>query len=67
MNAHISHDMTEQNMHEHDDTANSNNHLNNDWQHTLAQPIEVGGIGVHSGRFIEVILHPAPADHGILF
>ena len=67
MNAHTSHDMTAQNAHEHDDTANSNNHLNNDWQHTLAQPIEVGGIGVHSGRFIEVILHPAPADHGIVF
>ena len=39
----------------------------NGWQHTLFQPVEIGGIGVHSGRFIEVVLHPAPAGHGIVF
>ena len=39
----------------------------NGWQHTLSQPVEIGGIGVHSGRFIEVVLHPAPAEHGIVF
>ena len=39
----------------------------NGWQNTLFQPVEIGGIGVHSGRFIEVVLHPAPAGHGIVF
>ena len=67
MNAHTSHDMSAQNAHKHNDTVNSNYNLINDWQHTLAQPIDIGGIGVHSGRFIEVILHPASADHGIVF
>ncbi len=67
MNAYTSHDMTAKITHEHEDTTNSDNNLINDWQYTLAQPIEIGGIGVHSGRFIEVILHPAPADHGIVF
>lgn len=36
-------------------------------QCTLARPVEVGGIGVHSGRYIDVKLHPAPANHGIIF
>ena len=36
-------------------------------QCTLARPVEVGGIGVHSGRYIDVTLHPAPANHGIIF
>lgn len=36
-------------------------------QSTLARPVEVGGIGVHSGRYIDVAIHPAPANHGIVF
>ena len=44
-----------------------NNGQNSGMQHTIAHPIEIGGIGVHSGRFIEVILHPAPTNHGIIF
>ena len=36
-------------------------------QCTLARPVEVGGIGVHSGRYIDVKLHPARASHGIIF
>ncbi len=38
-----------------------------EWQTTISQPIELGGIGVHSGRFIEVVINPAPAGHGIIF
>ena len=36
-------------------------------QKTLEQPVEISGIGLHSGRFIEVTLMPAPAGHGIMF
>lgn len=36
-------------------------------QSTLARPVEVGGIGVHSGRYIDVTINPAPANHGIVF
>ena len=37
------------------------------FQNTLARPIEIGGIGVHSGRYVEITIHPAPAYHGIIF
>ena len=37
------------------------------WQKTLRQVIEVSGVGLHSGRFIEAELHPAPIGHGIIF
>lgn len=37
------------------------------FQSTLARPCRVSGIGLHSGRHTEVVLHPAPADHGVAF
>ena len=37
------------------------------FQNTLARPVEISGIGVHSGRYIEIIIYPAPAHHGIVF
>ena len=46
---------------------NGNDTASHGWQHTIAQAVEIGGIGVHSGRYIEVTLHPAPAGHGIVF
>lgn len=36
-------------------------------QTSLKQPAELRGIGLHSGRFIEVTLLPAPSGHGIVF
>ena len=36
-------------------------------QTSLKQVAELRGIGLHSGRFIEVRLLPAPAGHGIVF
>ena len=36
-------------------------------QTSLKQTAEVRGLGIHSGRFIEVSLQPAPAGHGIVF
>ena len=37
------------------------------FQSTLARPVEISGIGVHSGRYVETIIHPASAYHGIVF
>jgi UDP-3-O-[3-hydroxymyristoyl] N-acetylglucosamine deacetylase len=36
-------------------------------QTTLARQVRLSGIGLHSGRHVHVILHPADADHGIVF
>jgi UDP-3-O-[3-hydroxymyristoyl] N-acetylglucosamine deacetylase len=48
-------------------SSSGNSQTQDHWQKTIAQPIELGGIGVHSGRFIEVVIRPAPANHGIVF
>ncbi|HEY9072628.1 MAG TPA: UDP-3-O-acyl-N-acetylglucosamine deacetylase, partial [Desulfobaccales bacterium] len=37
------------------------------WQKTLAQPLSFSGIGLHSGRRVEVTLYPASANHGLRF
>jgi UDP-3-O-[3-hydroxymyristoyl] N-acetylglucosamine deacetylase len=36
-------------------------------QRTLAQPISATGVGIHSGRKVEMCLKPAPVGHGIVF
>ena len=36
-------------------------------QVTLAAPVTLTGVGVHSGRTVTVDLHPARANHGIVF
>ncbi|MEO6326428.1 MAG: UDP-3-O-acyl-N-acetylglucosamine deacetylase [Thermoanaerobaculia bacterium] len=36
-------------------------------QATLARPCRIAGVGLHSGRHVEVTLHPAEAGHGIVF
>jgi UDP-3-O-[3-hydroxymyristoyl] N-acetylglucosamine deacetylase len=36
-------------------------------QHTLKAPIDCVGIGLHSGRRVQMALHPAAPDHGIVF
>jgi len=36
-------------------------------QHTLQKSISCVGIGLHSGRPVNLTLHPAPADTGIVF
>ncbi|HMB11063.1 UDP-3-O-acyl-N-acetylglucosamine deacetylase [Saliniramus sp.] len=36
-------------------------------QNTLASSTVVSGIGVHSGDSVKMALHPADADHGIVF
>ena len=36
-------------------------------QHTLKQAASCDGIGLHSGKMVEMTLRPAPADTGIVF
>jgi UDP-3-O-[3-hydroxymyristoyl] N-acetylglucosamine deacetylase len=36
-------------------------------QRTLKAPIDCVGVGVHSGRRINLVIRPAPAGHGIVF
>ena len=36
-------------------------------QHTLKQAASCGGIGLHSGKLVEMTLRPAPVDTGIVF
>jgi UDP-3-O-[3-hydroxymyristoyl] N-acetylglucosamine deacetylase len=36
-------------------------------QATLAAPVSLSGIGVHSGKPVNLHLHPAQANHGIVF
>ena len=37
------------------------------YQRTLADKVRVAGIGIHSGLKVSMTLHPAEADHGIVF
>lgn len=37
------------------------------WQKTLAQPLSFSGIGLHSGKEVEVTLYPASANQGLRF
>lgn len=37
------------------------------YQHTVAQPISIEGIGVHSGQPCMIECHPAPSNYGISF
>ncbi len=36
-------------------------------QKTVTKEFDVKGVGLHSGVFINMSIHPAPADHGIVF
>jgi UDP-3-O-[3-hydroxymyristoyl] N-acetylglucosamine deacetylase len=36
-------------------------------QKTVARPVSVAGVGIHTGRTVQLKLSPAPADTGIVF
>lgn len=36
-------------------------------QHSLKKSLTIRGVGLHSGAWVTMVLHPAPADHGIIF
>jgi UDP-3-O-[3-hydroxymyristoyl] N-acetylglucosamine deacetylase len=36
-------------------------------QRTIAKTLDCSGIGIHSGKTVNLTIHPAPANHGIKF
>ncbi|MGB1106857.1 MAG: UDP-3-O-acyl-N-acetylglucosamine deacetylase, partial [Candidatus Puniceispirillaceae bacterium] len=47
--------------------ASVHNVAHSPMQTTVAEIISFDGVGLHSGRFVRVAIHPAPANAGILF
>jgi UDP-3-O-acyl N-acetylglucosamine deacetylase len=37
------------------------------YQQTIRKPVELAGVGIHSGRFCRMAMHPARSDSGIRF
>lgn len=37
------------------------------YQRTIAESVKVAGIGIHSGLKVTMVIHPAEADHGMVF
>jgi UDP-3-O-[3-hydroxymyristoyl] N-acetylglucosamine deacetylase len=37
------------------------------WQHTIAEPAVLAGVGLHSGRHVRMALRPAEPDAGVVF
>jgi UDP-3-O-[3-hydroxymyristoyl] N-acetylglucosamine deacetylase/3-hydroxyacyl-[acyl-carrier-protein] dehydratase len=40
---------------------------NQEFQHTLASPIAISGVGIHSGHTVDIVLKPADPNNGIVF
>jgi len=38
-----------------------------EYQHTLASPISISGVGIHSGQVVEIFLKPSEPNKGIVF
>ncbi|MEW5736870.1 MAG: UDP-3-O-acyl-N-acetylglucosamine deacetylase [Thermodesulfobacteriota bacterium] len=38
-----------------------------DFQQTISRPVRFSGVGLHSGKPVTCIIHPAPENHGIRF
>ncbi len=38
-----------------------------EFQHTLASPISISGVGIHSGQVVEIFLKPSEPNKGIVF
>ncbi|HKC25533.1 MAG TPA: UDP-3-O-acyl-N-acetylglucosamine deacetylase [Thermoanaerobaculia bacterium] len=36
-------------------------------QSTLQRPLRVSGVGLHTGRHVDILLSPAPPGHGVVF
>ena len=37
------------------------------FQKTVKRPFTLEGRGLHFGKEVNIVVHPAPADHGIVF
>ena len=44
-----------------------NANLMSDKQKTLGSPVKIAGVGLHTGEFVNVTVHPAPENHGYVF
>src|SRR5438309_10712424 len=38
-----------------------------DFQHTLAAPVSISGVGIHTGQMVDMVLKPAATNTGIVF
>jgi UDP-3-O-[3-hydroxymyristoyl] N-acetylglucosamine deacetylase / 3-hydroxyacyl-[acyl-carrier-protein] dehydratase len=38
-----------------------------EYQHTLASPVSISGVGIHSGQTVDIVLQPAEPNTGIVF
>jgi UDP-3-O-[3-hydroxymyristoyl] N-acetylglucosamine deacetylase len=47
--------------------SNLNHYVEQSFQTTICDRVSLDGIGLHSGRFVELTICPAPADTGIKF
>jgi UDP-3-O-[3-hydroxymyristoyl] N-acetylglucosamine deacetylase/3-hydroxyacyl-[acyl-carrier-protein] dehydratase len=43
------------------------NNTEQEFQHTLASETSIKGVGIHSGQIVEIVLHPAEPNTGIIF
>ncbi len=43
------------------------NNTKHEFQHTLASETSIKGVGIHSGQIVEIVLHPAEPNTGIIF
>src|SRR5688572_1189440 len=45
----------------------SDNHMIQEFQHTLAAETAISGVGIHSGQTVNIVLKPAEPNTGIVF
>ena len=48
-------------------TINTQIFNNNSYQKTICSPITFSGVGIHSGKAVNMTLYPADEDFGIVF
>lgn len=41
--------------------------MKKEYQHTIKAPVTVSGVGLHTGKEVQMTFHPAPANHGYKF
>lgn len=41
--------------------------MNKEYQHTIKQSVTVSGVGLHTGKEVDMTFHPAPVNHGYKF
>ena len=41
--------------------------MKKEYQHTIKAPVTVSGVGLHTGKEVQMTFHPAQANHGYKF